>query len=318
MPRRGEDAARRMTSTTPGFVGFTPTLASGVWSWFRSASDHFCRTRFRCRSSPVPIWAEVHESGDGRENQPAWFSPPSGVTTAVVVPRVWKAATSGCEHAEVVDDNGQSATVDGHTTGRFASGTGPTGYDVHARSESCRKFATFFGASPASRTRSPDRFEYGANPSPYVEPPPVEEAPPAGTSRRPSAASGRRCSASKREDKEETGQGRAVGARASRCHAPPGRARRSFSDAVIRCGSKPLSACLSKDVIGHRRLIRLLARSVREDLLPPSLIFAGPSGVGKRRTAIATAASTGSRQSSAGPEAPQKSNSSACGKCTGA
>ena len=44
-----------------------------------------------------------------------------------------------------------------------------------------------------------------------------------------------------------------------------------------------------KDVIGHRRVIELLARSIRRDSLPPSLIFAGPAGVGKRRTALATA-----------------------------
>ena len=41
--------------------------------------------------------------------------------------------------------------------------------------------------------------------------------------------------------------------------------------------------------IGHRRLVALLARSVRRDSVPPSLIFAGPSGVGKRLTALATA-----------------------------
>jgi len=44
-----------------------------------------------------------------------------------------------------------------------------------------------------------------------------------------------------------------------------------------------------RDVIGHRRLIGLLARSVHRESLPPSLIFAGPDGVGKRLTAIATA-----------------------------
>jgi DNA polymerase-3 subunit delta' len=43
------------------------------------------------------------------------------------------------------------------------------------------------------------------------------------------------------------------------------------------------------DVIGHRRLIGLLARSVSRDSLPPSLIFAGPSGIGKRLVALSTA-----------------------------
>src|SRR5215210_247980 len=44
-----------------------------------------------------------------------------------------------------------------------------------------------------------------------------------------------------------------------------------------------------KDVIGNGRVIELLARSIRRDSLPPSLIFAGPAGVGKRLTALATA-----------------------------
>ena len=44
-----------------------------------------------------------------------------------------------------------------------------------------------------------------------------------------------------------------------------------------------------RDVIGHRRLIDLLSRSVAADTLPPSLLFAGPAGVGKRLTALAVA-----------------------------
>jgi DNA polymerase-3 subunit delta' len=44
-----------------------------------------------------------------------------------------------------------------------------------------------------------------------------------------------------------------------------------------------------RDVIGHRRLVSLLSRSIRQGRLPPSLLFAGPSGVGKRLVATATA-----------------------------
>jgi DNA polymerase III subunit delta' len=44
-----------------------------------------------------------------------------------------------------------------------------------------------------------------------------------------------------------------------------------------------------RDVIGHRRIVALLARSVARDSLPPSLIFAGPAGIGKRLTATALA-----------------------------
>ena len=44
-----------------------------------------------------------------------------------------------------------------------------------------------------------------------------------------------------------------------------------------------------RDVIGHRRLVGLLVRSIRQESLPPSLIFAGPSGVGKKLVALAAA-----------------------------
>ena len=44
-----------------------------------------------------------------------------------------------------------------------------------------------------------------------------------------------------------------------------------------------------RDIVGHRRLLALLSRSIARDQLPPSLIFSGPSGVGKRRVAIAVA-----------------------------
>src|SRR4051794_26147183 len=44
-----------------------------------------------------------------------------------------------------------------------------------------------------------------------------------------------------------------------------------------------------RDVLGHRRLLGVLARSVHHGSLPPSLIFAGPSGIGKRRVATALA-----------------------------
>jgi DNA polymerase-3 subunit delta' len=44
-----------------------------------------------------------------------------------------------------------------------------------------------------------------------------------------------------------------------------------------------------RDVVGHRRLVDLLSRAVARDTLPPSLVLAGPDGVGKRRVALAVA-----------------------------
>ncbi|MCC7418276.1 MAG: DNA polymerase III subunit delta' [Acidobacteria bacterium] len=44
-----------------------------------------------------------------------------------------------------------------------------------------------------------------------------------------------------------------------------------------------------RDLIGHRQIVALLARAVAHGSLPQSLVFAGPSGTGKRLAAIATA-----------------------------
>ena len=44
-----------------------------------------------------------------------------------------------------------------------------------------------------------------------------------------------------------------------------------------------------RDIVGHRRLVSLLSRAIVRGTLPPSLLFAGPDGVGKRRVAQAIA-----------------------------
>src|SRR5919204_2561215 len=44
-----------------------------------------------------------------------------------------------------------------------------------------------------------------------------------------------------------------------------------------------------RPIAGHDRVLALLATAATRGTLPPSLIFAGPQGVGKRTTAIALA-----------------------------
>jgi DNA polymerase-3 subunit delta' len=44
-----------------------------------------------------------------------------------------------------------------------------------------------------------------------------------------------------------------------------------------------------RDIAGHRRQIGLLARALGADALPPSLVFSGPDGIGKRMVALAVA-----------------------------
>lgn len=66
-----------------------------------------------------------------------------------------------------------------------------------------------------------------------------------------------------------------------------------------------------RDVADHARLIALLARSVRRDTLPPSLLFAGPPGAGKRRTAVGVAQALNCLT----PVTPDPLEIDGCGKC---
>lgn len=61
-----------------------------------------------------------------------------------------------------------------------------------------------------------------------------------------------------------------------------------------------------RDVAGHRRLVGLLARAIARDSLTPSLILAGPEGVGKRLTAVAIAQML---------NCPRRDQQDACGEC---
>jgi DNA polymerase-3 subunit delta' len=68
-----------------------------------------------------------------------------------------------------------------------------------------------------------------------------------------------------------------------------------------------------RDLAGHRRLLDLTARAAARGSLPPSLIFAGPDGVGKRRAAVSLAQLFNCSSPAAGDaDLPPD----ACGHCT--
>jgi 1A family penicillin-binding protein len=156
------------------FVGFTPTLTTGVWVGFDRPRT-ILRNGFAADVA-VPMWAKFMKAATA--GQPAsWFSPPPGVTTASVCRVSGRLATSECDHAEVIDETGKRSRRQMVYTEYFAKGTEPTSYcDVHTLGV-FRKIATFFGATPAPRSPTP----VASAPEPAavrVEPPPVVEPPP--------------------------------------------------------------------------------------------------------------------------------------------
>lgn len=64
-------------------------------------------------------------------------------------------------------------------------------------------------------------------------------------------------------------------------------------------------------ITGHRRLLSRVSRAIAHGTLPPALLFAGPSGVGKRRAALALAAAVNCLQ----PRSTTELEHDACGDC---
>ena len=65
-----------------------------------------------------------------------------------------------------------------------------------------------------------------------------------------------------------------------------------------------------RDIIGHQQVLGLISRAAVRGTLPPSLIFAGPSGVGKHMAAVALAQLLNCQNPVA-----TAAGSDACGEC---
>ena len=65
------------------------------------------------------------------------------------------------------------------------------------------------------------------------------------------------------------------------------------------------------EILGHHRLLTLLSRAIAHNTLPPALLLAGPSGVGKRRVALAIARAVNCLE----PQTTSEYEREACGKC---
>jgi penicillin-binding protein 1A len=146
------------------FVGYTPKLAAGVWVGFDQPRT-ILPNGFAADVA-VPFWATFMKAAT-RDDKPDWFKAPRGVTTARVCRISGKLASAGCEHVEVVDDDGRRQSRSMVYTEYFLEGTNPTEYcNLHERRGFIGAIAEFF-----SRPAQP----FIEEPAP-VRPPPVAPA----------------------------------------------------------------------------------------------------------------------------------------------
>jgi len=112
------------------FVGFTPSLVAGVWVGFDQPQT-ILPGGFAADVA-VPLWASFMKTAT-KGDKPRWLKAPAGVVSAEVCRVSGKLATEGCEHADVIGEDGRLTQRSMVYTEYFARGTQPTATcDIHA------------------------------------------------------------------------------------------------------------------------------------------------------------------------------------------
>jgi penicillin-binding protein 1A len=125
------------------FVGFTPTIATGVWVGFDQPQP-ILRNGF-AGDVAVPLWAKFMKDAT-KGDKPAWFTTPKGIVAIDVCRLSGKLPNAGCHAVDVVDDAGSVETRSMIYTEYFLRGTEPTELcPLHGGVSIVGHLATLFG-----------------------------------------------------------------------------------------------------------------------------------------------------------------------------
>jgi membrane peptidoglycan carboxypeptidase len=148
------------------FVGFTPSIVTGVWVGFDQPrtilSNGFAG------DIAVPLWAKFMKVAT-RGARPGWFTPPKGIVSTQVCRLSGLLPNDGCDHVEVIDNEGNIETKSMVYTEYFLRGRLPTDVcPLHPGQGVFGKFAGLFGKdgpppTPVDATGLPDHT--GSQPS---------------------------------------------------------------------------------------------------------------------------------------------------------
>ena len=127
------------------FIGFTPKLVAGVWVGFDEPRT-ILPNGFAADIA-VPLWTAFMKTAT-HDDTPQWFTPPAGVTTAVVCRLSGKLAGEGCDHVETAGAGGRLEQQSMTYTEYFARGSEPSAYcDLHPTRGLVGKLASLLAGS---------------------------------------------------------------------------------------------------------------------------------------------------------------------------
>ncbi len=136
------------------FIGYTPKIVAGVWVGYDMPRTIIANGY--AAELAVPIWAKFMKTAT-RTDEPAWFRPPPGLTSATICRLSGALATDSCRNAVDVDDEGNVVGGSMVYTEYFVRGTEPRTFcPIHDAYED-RSFWRIFTGGRDERPHVPAR-----------------------------------------------------------------------------------------------------------------------------------------------------------------
>lgn len=137
------------------FVGFTPSLVSGVWVGYDAPQPILPGSAY-AGDVAVPMWAGFMKAATAAD-KPAWFTPPKDIVSVSICRLSGKRPAAGCDHAQEVLKDGSSAERSTVTTEYFVRGTEPAEIcHLHVGRSLLAKMGDWFRDAPPVQHERPD------------------------------------------------------------------------------------------------------------------------------------------------------------------
>ena len=137
------------------FVGFTPSLVSGVWVGHDNPQPIMPGNAYAADIA-VPLWAGFMRAATASDKA-AWFTPPKNIVSLSICKLSGKRPASGCDAAHVVLDDGSTTERSMIITEYFVRGTEPKDIcDLHVGRSIFATMGDWFRDSPAPERNRPE------------------------------------------------------------------------------------------------------------------------------------------------------------------
>lgn len=155
------------------FVGFTPSIVSGVWVGYDTPKPILPGAAYAADVA-VPLWTgfmKVATSGA----KPVWFKPPPNITSVTICRLSGKRPSAGCDKVEVLLKDGSTTQRSMLMTEQFVRGTEPhDNCPLHVGRSLFARVGEWLGNAPSADRQRPA--EAAPVPAPFPTPAPAAEA----------------------------------------------------------------------------------------------------------------------------------------------